>query len=306
MKSVKTTLAVLVLCFAIMAALAIAVSMSGASIPVLEPRGQIAREQKELLLITIGLMLIVVLPVFALTFGIAWRYRSTNSKSTYRPNWDHSKKLEAIWWGIPCAIILVLAIIAWKSSHSLDPFKPLDSDQKPLTVQVVALQWKWLFLYPEQGVASVNELHLPVDRPVVFEITSDAPMNSFWIPSLAGQVYAMSGMTTKLHVLADTQGEYRGTSANISGEGFADMNFRVLVGSHKDFSNWVGRAMASSKNLSNAEYAKLSLPSKAEPVGYYAYSSPGLYDTIIDKYMLPDDGNTDSTDSKSHEEMGHN
>ena len=304
MKSVKTTLFVLVLAFAVIAAIASAVHLSGASIPVLEPRGVIAREQKNLLVITVLLMLIVVLPVFALTFGIAWKYRSTNTKAEYRPDWDHNKKLEILWWGIPCAIILTLAIITWVTSHTLDPFRPLDSDKKPLTVQVVALQWKWMFLYPDTGVGSVNELHIPVNRPVTFEITSAAPMNSFWIPSIAGQVYAMSGMTTKLNVMADTIGEYRGSSANISGEGFAGMNFKVKVDTERDFEAWLAKASSSSAMLTKAEYAKLAEPSKDDAAKQYVSVDPGLYASIIDKYMTPS-GETHQSNGIMHEGMAH-
>jgi cytochrome o ubiquinol oxidase subunit 2 len=287
MKSVKTTLFVLVAAFVVIAGIAAAVHFSGASIPILEPRGIIARQQKQLLVITILLMLIVVLPVFALTFGIAWKYRSTNTKAKYMPNWDSNRKLEILWWGIPCAIILTLAIITWVTSHSLDPFKPLAADKSPLTIQVVALQWKWLFIYPNAAIGSVNELHIPVDRPVTFEITSDAPMNSFWIPSIAGQVYAMSGMTTKLNVMADTIGEYRGSSANISGEGFAGMHFKVLVQTERDFNDWLAQTANASATLDKAEYAKLAQPSKDNPSKQYTSVAPGLYSSIIDKYMSP-------------------
>ena len=287
MKSVKTTLFVLVAAFVVMAAIALAVNLSGASIPVLEPKGLIAREQKNLLVLTVLLMLIVVLPVFALTFGIAWKYRSTNTKASYRPNWDNNKYLEMLWWGIPCAIILTLAIITWVTSHTLDPFRPISSDKKPLTIQVVAMQWKWLFIYPDTAVASVNEVHLPVNQPVTFEITSDAPMNSFWIPSIAGQVYAMSGMTTKLNVLADTVGEYRGSSANISGEGFAGMHFKVKVDTEHDFGTWIEQAATSHDMLSKTTYDKLAEPSKNVPAVQYSSADPALFKTIVDKYMMP-------------------
>lgn len=304
MKSLKTTLAVLILAFAVIAAIAVAVNLSGATIPVLEPRGVIAREQKNLLVISILLMLIVVLPVFALTFGIAWKYRSTNTKAKYRPDWDSNKKLEILWWGIPCAIIAVLATITWVTSHSLDPFKRLD-DQKPLTIQVVALQWKWLFVYPNAAVASVNELHLPVDRPVEFEITSDAPMNSFWIPSLAGQVYAMSGMTTKLNVKADTIGEYRGSSANISGEGFAGMNFKVLVDTDRDFNAWLSKAASSSRALTKDEYSKLAAPSKNDSARQYSAVDPDLFKMIVDKYMGHSADHADPAPATLSEGMGY-
>ena len=171
------------------------------------------------------LSLVVVIPVFAMTIYIVWRYRESNQKAKYSPDWDHNSKVETIWWLIPTLLIVVLSVVTWNSSHSLDPFKPIKSSVKPLRVQVIALQWKWLFIYPEQGVASTNILELPVDRPINFEVTADAPMNSFWIPQLGGQIYAMAGMSTQLHLMASEAGTYAGASANLSGKGFAKMKF---------------------------------------------------------------------------------
>ncbi|QQS18243.1 ubiquinol oxidase subunit II [Candidatus Saccharibacteria bacterium] len=195
------------------------------SFPLLQTRGEIANRQRDLLVFATALALLVLVPVYFMIFTFAWRYRAGH-KQDYKPEWDTHKGYEALWWGIPIAIISVLAVVTWVTSHSLDPFKPLASSQKPLQVQVVALQWKWLFIYPEQGVASVNEVAFPASRPVEFTMTSDAPMNSFWIPQLAGQIYVMSGMSTKLHVVADVPGVYQGMSSNISGKGFADMKFK--------------------------------------------------------------------------------
>src|SRR5688572_21939694 len=173
----------------------------GANVAVLEPAGSIAERQRGLIIFASLLSLIVVVPVFALTFYIAWKYRASNKKAKYTPDWDHHTGIEALWWAIPLALITILSVITYKTSHELDPFRPIASDKKPLTVQVVALQWKWLFIYPEQNIASVNFVQFPEDRPVNFQITSDAPMNSFWIPQLGGQMYAMSGMNTKLHLI---------------------------------------------------------------------------------------------------------
>jgi len=199
----------------------------GHTVAVFDSKGLIADKQRRLIITTVLLSLIVVVPVYVMAFAIAIRYRDSNKTAKYTPDWDHSRILEFIWWAVPCAIILVLAIITWNSSHDLDPFKALKSDKKPLTIEVVALQWKWLFIYPEQGIASVNLVGLPVDTPINFEITSDAPMNSFWLPQLGGQVYAMSGMSSELHLMADEPGTYNGVSANISGEGFAGIPMRT-------------------------------------------------------------------------------
>ena len=196
------------------------------NLAVLNPKGTIAEQQLHLIVTASSLMAIIVLPVLALTFGIAWRYRASNQKATYSPDLAGNKWAEAIWWLIPLAIITVLAVIAWSSSHALDPYKPLASDKKPLRVQVVALQWKWLFIYPDQRIASLNFLQFPKDTPVNFEITSDAPMNSFWIPQLGGQVTpwpaCRQSCTSWPRKMATM-----GLSANISGEGFAGMKFTV-------------------------------------------------------------------------------
>lgn len=204
-------------------------------IAVLNPEGLIGQKQRDLLIFATLLSMIVIVPVFVMTGLIAWRYRASNTKATYSPDWDHSRLFETIWWGVPIAIILVLGVVTWKSSHDLDPYRALDSDVKPLRVQVIAMQWKWLFIYPEQEIASVNYLQIPEKTPINFEITADAPMNAFWIPKLGSQVYAMNGMTTKLHLIANNQGTYRGSSANISGEGFADMVFSTVATSKDDF-----------------------------------------------------------------------
>lgn len=256
-------------------------------VPILQPEGLIAAQQRDLLFIATGLMLLIVVPVFALTFYIAWKYRAGNRKAKYSPEWDRSNILEAIWWGFPLLIIIVLAVYTFISSHQLDPYRKLESAKPPVNVQVVALQWKWLFIYPDLGIASVNELGIPEKTPINFKITSDAPMNSFWLPSLGGQVYAMSGMSSKLHLMADKTGTYNGGSANLSGEGFAGMKFKAVSLSETDFSNWVQTVKRTSAPLDKAEYKKLAKPSKSHPVMTYALAEKNLYDMIIMKYMGP-------------------
>lgn len=259
-----------------------------ADVAVLDPKGMIADQQKQLLIIATLLMLIVVLPVFFLTFFIAWRYRANNRRADYRPDWDHDKRLEAVWWGVPLIIIVVLSIITWVTTHKLDPYRALESDQPPVKVQVVALQWKWLFIYPEYDVASVNYLRVPEDRPINFDITADAPMNSFWVPQLGGQVYAMNGMNTKLHLIADEPGVYQGVSANISGEGFADMRFEVEAVPPGDFQRWIDDQQLSSQPLDEMTYHQLAEPaSQPEPIQYHPVDDE-LYATILDKYMAAD------------------
>lgn len=268
-------------------------------VAVLAPRGDIALQQKELLLFAAGLSLLVLIPTYYMLYTFAWRYREGHTKQ-YKPKWDTNKKLEAVWWGVPILIISVLAVVTWTTTHSLDPYKPLASSKQPVQVQVVALQWKWLFIYPEHNVASVNTLVIPVDTPVEFTITSDAPMNSFWIPQLAGQIYAMAGMSTKLHVNATSVGEYRGMSANLSGAGFADMTFVASAKPEADFKNWVN---ATSTNeslplLDKRAYDELALPATST-VQYFRVDDQALYDNVIMKYMT-NHGNNAASDTYKH------
>lgn len=260
---------------------------SHVNVAVLNPQGQISTEERNLFVFTIVLSLFVVVPVFILLGVFAWKYRDTTTKKRdYRPDWDGDRKLETIWWGIPIVIILILSIITWQTSHTLDPYRALNSNVKPLRVQVVSLQWKWLFIYPDQGVASVNLLEIPEKTPINFEITSDAPMNSFWVPSLGSQVYAMSGMSTQLHLIADHAGDYKGSSANISGKGFADMAFTVRAVSTGQFKDWTTMAKMGDV-LTQSAYDSLAKPgTMAKPV-QYKLGVANLYDSIINKYMQP-------------------
>lgn len=267
--------------------------MYGRDIPVLQPQGEIANQQLQLILITTGLGVFVVVPVFILLFTIAWKYREGNQKAKYEPELEGSRLLEALWWGIPCLIILILAFITVVSTHALDPFKPLDSDKKAVEVQVVSLQWKWLFIYPEQGVATVNYLNIPEDTPINFKITSDAPMNSFWIPSLGGQVYAMTGMTTKLHLKADSVGTYLGNSANLSGDGYAGMYFKAHSLSQDDFDTWLKTSKESPNWLTPASYQELRKPSHDIPPATYGLVQDGIFDQVIQRYMSPESTNND-------------
>ncbi|TAH31638.1 ubiquinol oxidase subunit II [Candidatus Saccharibacteria bacterium] len=263
---------------------------------VLNTVGEVGDKQRNLMIVASLLSLIVVIPVFVLLGTFAWKYRDTNRKpGKYQPELDGNHKLEAIWWGVPAFLLVILSVLIWNSSHDLDPYKPLDSTVRPVKVQVVSLDWKWLFIYPDKGVAAVNTLPLPVGTPVNFEITSDAPMNSFWIPQLGGQVYAMSGMSTKLHLQADKIGDYSGSSANISGEGFAGMTFKANVMSDDDFQKWVLDTRASQQILDTSSYTELSKPSQNVKPAVYALGAPELYDTIIMKYM--GHGNTNSAEA---------
>lgn len=276
--------------FALLAVVSVAVAIHyllHTNIPVLEPKGIIAQKELHLIVFALLLSLIVVIPVFGLLFAFAWRYREGNHSAKYSPQLDHSRLAETLWWSIPSAIILVLSVVAWNSSHQLDPYRPIASKNKQITIQVIALDWKWLFIYPEQHVASINFFQIPVNTPVNFELTSDAPMNSFWIPQLGSQIYAMPGMETDLHLLANQAGSYNGVSANISGSGFAGMTFVAKASSTTDFNDWMRQVKSSLNVLDVAAYNNLLEPSKNNPVKYYASAQTGLYNMAVMKYMEP-------------------
>lgn len=271
----------------IAAILAIILYPYGVDSAVLDPKGMIALKERDLIYTATLLMLIIVVPVILLTFFICLKYRASNKDAKYDPYWDHNILAESIWWGFPCVIILALSIITWTSSHELDPYKSIvAADTKPLKIQVVALQWKWLFIYPEQKIASVNFFQFPEKTPLSFEITADAPMNSFWLPQLGGQIYAMPGMRSELHLIADALGIFRGSSANLSGEGFAGMTFTAKASSEEDFNQWV-ETVKQSSSLGKEEYVLLAKPSQYDPVKNYALKDDDLFDQIIMKYMMP-------------------
>lgn len=261
---------------------------ANSEMPVISPQGLIGKKQSKLLLISVYLMLIVVVPVFILTVFVVCKYRTGLEEPDYDPSFHHSTKAEIVWWGVPFLIIVVLSFLTWKGCHELDPFRPLDSEVKPLTVQVVALQWKWLFIYPEQKIAVINFLQIPEKTPIHFEITSDAPMNSFWIPALGGQIYAMSGMKSQLHLIADEVGRYRGLSANISGDGFSGMHFVVEASGQDAFENWIKTAQSASKALDWSQYEELVRPSQYDPVSFYRLKDLNLFEQVLMKYMMPE------------------
>lgn len=271
------------------------------NIAVLNPKGEIAHKQRDILIFSLLLISIVVVPVFVLLGIFAWKYRE-GKNATYRPNWDSNKILEWIWWGVPFVIIVILAVVTWRTSHELDPYKNLQSTTKPLNVQVVALQWKWLFIYPDHQLASVNMLHIPEDTPINFTLTSDAPMNAFWIPSLGSQVYAMSGMSSKLSLNATEPGDYKGSSSNISGEHFADMAFIARAYAKTDFDKWLQTANNTKNILNQASYDELAKPNTVKEPANYILRKPDLYDSIVMKYMMPA-GKHDHPDQNMYNHM---
>lgn len=256
-------------------------------IAVLDPKGIVAQKERNLIVLALSLSLIVVIPVYILLFSFAWRYREGNHHAKYSPKLDHNPIAETLWWAIPSMIIAVLAVVAWNSSHQLDPFQPLVSTTKPITIQVVALDWKWLFIYPQQNIASVNLVQFPKNTPIDFEITSDTVMNSFWIPQLGGQIYAMPGMSTELHLMASSNGNFNGSSANISGTGFAGMDFVARASSDADFQRWVQTVKQAPRELDATAYDRLAAPSENNAVAYYSSVAGGTYNGTVMKYMMP-------------------
>lgn len=259
--------------------------LGGCNMEVLSPKGDIGAQEKTLLFTATGLMLIVVIPVIIMVLAFAWKYRASNTKADYQPKWTHSTAVEAVVWSVPCIIIAILAVLTWRSTHALDPYKPLVSEHKPVTIEVVSLDWKWLFIYPDYGIATINEIAFPVDVPVNFRITSASVMNSFFIPQLGSQIYSMAGMETKLHLNAREPGSYAGISANYSGAGFSGMRFKAIATSQQGFDDWVKEAKASSNVLTPAVYQELTRRSEHNPVVKYASAPPAMFDYILGNTM---------------------
>lgn len=270
--------------------------LSGCNAVVLNPSGDIALQQRDLVVISTVLMLLIIIPVMVLIVLFAWRYRHSNTDARYEPDWDHSTQLELVIWAAPLLIIICLGALTWMGTHLLDPFRPLGrvaagqslaQEATPLEVNVVALDWKWLFIYPEEGIATVNELAAPVDRPINFRITASSVMNSFYIPALAGQIYAMPGMETKLHAVINKPGVYQGFSANYSGAGFSGMKFAFHGLSQTAYDKWVTKVKADGAALTRTGYLELERPSENVPVRYYNSVETGLYKAILNMCVEP-------------------
>ncbi len=262
--------------------------LAGCERAVLNPAGDIAREQRNIIYVSTGLMLLIIVPVMILIVLFAWRYRK-GGKGTYDPHFDHSTALELAIWSAPLLIIIALGALTWSSTHLLDPFRPLNSKDasKPLLVQVVSLDWKWLFIYPEQGIATVNELALPVDREVRFDLTSSNMMNTFYAPTLAGMIYTMPGMRSQLHAVLRRPVDDEGFSANYSGAGFSYMRFRLLGLDEAGFERWVGQARSGGQTLALDGYRELLKPSERVPVMRYSGIDRDLFRRIVERCVEP-------------------
>jgi len=270
--------------------------LAGCDWVLMNPAGDVAIQQRNLILVSTGLMLLIIVPVMALIVWFAWKYRAAAQAKDYDADWDHSTSLELLIWSAPLLIIIALGAITWTSTHLLDPYRPIERlnktrkvtpQMRPLQVEVVAMDWKWLFIYPELGIATVNEMAAPIDRPIAFRLTSSTIMNSFFVPAIAGQIYAMPGMETKLHAVANKVGDYDGLSANYSGAGFSHMRFRFKAMDEAGFERWVAQVKASGTTLDKPTYVKLEQPSeKVKPI-YFGAVAPRLFHAALNMCAQP-------------------
>jgi cytochrome o ubiquinol oxidase subunit II len=261
--------------------------LGGCTEGVLDPKGPIAAAERQILFNALGIMLAIVIPTILATLGVAAWFRASNRRARYLPDFEYSGRLEVLVWAIPAMTVILVGGVAWVGAHDLDPRKPMASTTRPINVQVVSLDWKWLFIYPDEGIATVNQLTIPVGTPVNFELTSSGVMNSFFVPQLGGQIYTMDGMVTHVHLQADRPGTYRGLSAQFSGDGFADMRFNVDAVPAEDFARWVDAARNAGPVLDGPTYADLVKPSSAVAPFTYRAVAPDLFNDIVSSAMQP-------------------
>lgn len=268
--------------------IAIGIVLSNENALVIHPKGMIARKELELIGTNILLMLTIIVPAYFLLFWVVWNYCIKKKKDQFDPSYSLSPFGKLLMWILPSIVVAVMSFVTWEATHDLNPYKPIDSEEKPLTIQVVALDWKWLFIYPEQGIATLNDFHIPQKTPIHLKLTADgAPMSSFWIPQLSGQIYSMTGMTTQLHLIADGPGKYVGRAVEINGEGYADMTFSAASTSRKEFDEWVEKVKQSSLHLTEDHYNELVKPSINKSVVLFSVVDSDLFHKIIHKYMYP-------------------
>ncbi|AEO08808.1 cytochrome O ubiquinol oxidase subunit II [Buchnera aphidicola str. Ak (Acyrthosiphon kondoi)] len=262
--------------------------LSGCDSLLLNPHGTIAIEECSLILISFIMMLLIIIPVIFMTIYFSIKYRSTNINQIYKPDWSDSKKIEIVVWTIPIIIVSILAFLSWSYSHRLEPKKPIASFNNPIKIDAVALDWKWLFIYPDYNIATINEIVFPVNRPVVFRITSNSVMNAFFIPSLGSQIYAMPGMTTELNLIANNPGKYKGISSNYSGKGFSNMKFTAIsVLKDLTFQNWVKKIKTSPLKLNTIKiFNALSIPDEKYSIEYFSSVKKNLFNQIISQFSI--------------------
>jgi cytochrome o ubiquinol oxidase subunit II len=272
--------------FKVVGAIGITAFLTGCQkMVLLDPKGPIGSEERFLIYMAIALMLIVIVPVFVMAFWFAAKYRASNKKANYDPKWTDSKKVEAVIWTVPILIIIALSYLTFTRTSSLDPYKPLQSENKPIKVDVISTDWNWIFIYPDYNIASVNELIFPEKTPLSFRLTSSTVMTSFFIPQLGSQMYAMAGMTTKLNLLANDTGTYMGQNNQFSGHGYATMDFKAVSMTSPDFNAWVQKAKQSPDSLGMKTYEHINIPNMGYPVTFYSSVTPNLFDYVVSEYM---------------------
>jgi cytochrome o ubiquinol oxidase subunit II len=250
----------------------------------LNPKGPVGVTERFVIIAAIGLMLIVVIPVIVMAMWFPQKYRASNTKATYAPHWARSTRIEVVIWLVPAVIVTIIGILIWHTTYRLDPYRPLDADIAPITIEAVSLDWKWLFIYPEQKIATVNELVFPVNVPLSFRLTSASVMTSFFIPQLGSQIYAMGGMQTRLHLMAHEAGTYAGQNQQFSGAGYADMTFKAIATSREKFDAWVQEIDRTAEKLDSSQYERLARPSIDHPVAHYRLARTDLFDAILNQF----------------------
>jgi cytochrome o ubiquinol oxidase subunit II len=281
------------------AAIALAAStLSGCGLGVLDPHGPIGGAERTILYNALAIMLAIVIPTILVTLAFAWWFRASNTRARYRPDFTYSGRIELVVWSIPTLVIMFLGGIIWIGSHELDPMRVPSSEQKPLEIQVVSLDWKWLFILPEQGIASINELVVPAQTPLHFSLTAASVMNAFFVPKLGSMIYTMNGMTTQLYLKADQPGDYEGLSSHFSGDGFPGMRFALRAVDRGAFDAWVAKARGSGPALDNASYTELEKQSSDLPASTYRSVADGLFDAIAMQKLPPGPG-PDNAQSKT-------
>jgi cytochrome o ubiquinol oxidase subunit II len=278
--------------------------LSGCNLAVLNPKGPIGDANKTILIDSVAIMLAIVIPTIFAILAAAWWYRSSNTRARYLPDFEYSGALELIVWAIPLLTIMLLGGVAWIGAHDLDPAVPIDSKEEPLNVQVVSLDWKWLFIYPDQHVASVNRLVIPAGTPIHFTLTSGSVMTAFFVPQLGSMIYTMNRMGTQLHLLADDPGTFRGLATQLSGDGFADMHFEVVAKTGPEFYDWLGQTRATGDELTPERYIELSKQSVLpEPITFKSVAD-GLFGKILDQTLPPGPGPIAETNPGALRRMG--
>ena len=271
-------------------AVALPLLLAGCDWAVLDPRGPVGHADRTILIDSLAIMLAIVVPTVVATFAFAWWFRASNARARYRPDWEFSGAIEIVVWSIPTMVIILLGGVAWIGSHELDPARPLSTRQAPLDIQVVSLDWKWLFIYPQEGVATVNQLVVPAGVPLRFTLTSASVFNVFFVPRLGSMIYTMHGMQTTMNLQADEAGTYRGLSAHFSGDGFSDMNFDVRAVAHGDYDAWVRAAKGAGRTLDASAYTALARQSANVAPSTFGDVTPHLFAQVVGKVFPPGPG----------------